>query len=269
MSSTSRLQYCINEQYPDLPAMSRAPSASKLDLSTLPDVWRVGDLAPAKAVVATGHSKLDAALPGGGWPTGSLIEILQRTPAHHVWTLVLPALIRILEEKSGPAVLIGAPLQPFGPALSAQGLPVERLLCVHSDQPALRLWSTEQAVRCAQVAAVLAWLPRARNEELRRLHLAAQQQDRLLFVFRSLGSRHESSPAAVRLQVQGIDEIEIEILKRRGPPLLEPVRLAAGSRRLTALLQARRSSRMASSPTDRSPAVPGRSHVLDRTAAIQ
>lgn len=248
--------------------MSRTPSTLKVDLATLPHVWRVDDLAPAKAVVATGHSRLDAALPGGGWPTGSLIEILQRTPAHHVWTIVLPALIAVLQEQAGPAVLVGAPLQPFGPSLSAQGLCVERLLCVHSEQPALRLWATEQAVRCAHVAAVLAWLPRARNEELRRLHLAAQQHDRLLFVFRSLASRHESSPAAVRLQLQGIDEIEIEILKRRGPPLLEPLRLPAGSRRLAALLQARR-SRTAHSPSDRSPAVPGRSHVLDRTAAVQ
>jgi protein ImuA len=249
--------------------MPRTPSVLKVDLATLPHVWRVDDLAPAKAVVATGHSKLDAALPGGGWPTGSLIEILQRVPAHHVWTLVLPALLAVLQEKSGPAVLVGAPLQPFGPALSAQGLSVERLLCVHSDQPALCLWSTEQAVRCAQVAAVMAWLPRARNEELRRLHLAAQQHDRLLFVFRSLRSRHESSPAVLRLQVQGIDEIEIEILKRRGPPLLEPVRLAAGSRRLAALLQARKNSRTAHATSDRFPAVPGRSHVLDRTAAVQ
>ncbi len=249
--------------------MSRAPSASKVDLATLPHVWRVDDLAPAKAVVGTGHSKLDAALPGGGWPTGSLIEILQRMPAHHVWTLLAPALIAVLQEQSGPVVLVGAPWQPFGPSLSAQGLSVERLLCVHGDQPGLRLWATEQAVRCAHVAAVMAWLPHARNEELRRLHLAAQQNERLLFVFRSLRSRHESSPAAVRLQVQGIDEIEVEILKRRGPPLLEPVRLAAGSRRLTALLQARRNSRTARSTSDRSAAVPGRSHVLDRTAAIQ
>ena len=52
------------------------------------------------------------------------------------------------------------------------------------EAPAARLWACEQALRCAEVAAVLAWLPRARVGELRRLQLAAAQHESLLFVFR-------------------------------------------------------------------------------------
>lgn len=249
--------------------MSRVQDACRLDPSSLPHVWRVGDLAPANATVATGHSRLDAVLPGAGWPTGCLIEILQRSPSQHVWRLLLPALIDIMRQQAGPAVLVGAPLQPFGPSLRAQGLPTERLLCVDGASPKLRLWAAEQALRCAQVAAVLAWLPSARHDELRRLHLAAKQHQRLLFVFRDVKSRDESSPATVRLQVQGIDAMEIEIVKRRGPPLAAPLVLPAGSDRLRALLQARRSSRGPMVVANEIAAVPGRSHVLDRTATVE
>ena len=52
--------------------------------------------------------------------------------------------------------------QPFGPALIARGLPAGRLLWARTDALGARLWAVEQALRCASVAAVLAWLPAAR-----------------------------------------------------------------------------------------------------------
>lgn len=247
--------------------MSRISPAPRLDLSTFPDVWRVEDLARAPATISCGAPALDAVLPGGGWPTGAMVEVLQRTPACHVWQLVLPALSRTLQDKAGPIVLVAPPFQPFAPSLAAQGLRPERLLCIHADRRASRLWATEQSLRCEQVAAVLAWLPEARSEELRRLHLAAQQHDRLLFVFRSIAESRQASPAALRLVVDGIDPIEVRIIKRKGPPVMQPLYLPATSRRLAALLQARRSLRSGS--REPLPAARGeRSHVLDRTAAI-
>jgi len=239
--------------------------ALRIDPALLPDVWRGTDLAREAATVATGHAGLDAQLPGGGWPVGRLIEVMHRTPVQHVWRLVLPGLRERMTTNHGPVVLVGAPLHPFGPSLKDQGLSTERLLSIHTETAALRLWATEQALRCAHVSAVLAWIPVVRNEELRRLHLAAQRHGCLLFVFRPDKNRKEASPAVIRLSVQGIDVIEIEILKRRGPPVGAPVVLASTAPRLAALLQARRSNRSESTPRPE----PERSHVLDRTAAIQ
>ena len=62
-----------------------------------------------------------------------------------MWQLLLPALAQ--GGQGGPVVLVGAPWVPFGPALAAQGLPPERLLCVQADAPAARLWAAEQALR--------------------------------------------------------------------------------------------------------------------------
>ncbi len=247
--------------------MSRSSSTSRLDLSAFPGVWRVEDLAREPATTCCGAPALEAALPGGGWPTGALVEILQPTPGPHVWQLVLPALGRILQDKAGPIVLVAPPFHPFAPSLAAQGLRPERLLRLEADRRAARLWAAEQALHCEQVAAVLAWLPEARSEELRRLHLAAQRHDRLLFVFRSSADARQASPAALRLVVEGIAPMEVRIIKRKGPPLAQPLQLPATSRRLAALLQARRSLR-AGAREQLPVAGAERSHVLDRTAAI-
>ncbi len=238
--------------------------------AALPHVWRVDELAAGEAVLPTGHAALNAWLPGGGWPLDGLVEVLQARPGQHVWQLLLPALALAVRQQPGPVLLISPPWVPFGPALAAQGLPPERLLCVQADTPAARLWATEQALRCAEVAAVLAWLPQARADQLRRLHLAAQRRQRLLFVFRTPAAQHESSPARLRLLLEGSDALQVRILKRRGPLVDAPVLLSAQPPRLAALLAARRSAR--ARPGAARPPVPpamGRNehHALDRTAA--
>jgi protein ImuA len=227
----------------------------------------VEDLAAEGAAWPTGHPALDAQLPGGGWPVGSMVEILQRQAAPHVWQLLLPALAQAVARHAGPVVLVGAPYEPFGPSLRAQGLPGERLLCVRAEKSAARLWACEQALRCAEVAAVIAWLPLAKSAELRRLHMAAQQSARLLFVFRGMKARDDASPARLRLLIDGVDSLQLRILKRRGPPLESPLSLPAHSKRLAALLEARKSRGPQPSPAPFA-ALHRRSHVLDRTAAL-
>jgi protein ImuA len=186
-----------------------------------------------------------------------------------VWQLLLPGLAQAAQKQAGPVVLVSSPFDPFGPSLGAQGLPGDRLLCVKADKPAARVWAAEQCLRCADVVAVLAWLPQAKSAELRRLHIAAQQHDKLLFVFRGLNARQDSSPARVRLLAEGVDSLRLHILKRRGPPLETPLVLPAWSRRVAALLDARKGPAPTPAPLVQ-PVVPlhRRSHVLDRTAAI-
>jgi protein ImuA len=241
-------------------------SAARLDLvssSPLRDVWRGQDLARQEKVVASGFAALDAELPGGGWPVGSLVEVMQARPGQHAWRLLLPALAQAAQAQRGPVVLVAAPFEPFAPGLQAQGLPSQQLLRVQADKPAARLWAAEQALHCADVVAVLAWLPQAHANELRRLHMAAQQHAKLLFVFRGLDARQDSC-ARLRLAVEGARAMEVRFLKRRGPPLLQPLRLPAHPPRLQALLDARKGR-----PSSIVSIQPGsRSHVLDRTAAL-
>jgi protein ImuA len=235
------------------------------DLVLPPQVWRGRELAQAQErTLSTGHAALDAQLPGGGWPLGNLVEILQKQAQQHVWQLAGPGLAQAMRERGDPAVLVHPPYQPHGPALREQGIVPGHLLCVHAEKVSARLWAAEQALRCADVCAVLAWLPQARAEDLRRLHLCAQEGDKLLFAFRGASSRGQSSPARLRLLVQGAEQLEVLVLKRRGPPLLEPIVLRAQPLRLTALLAARKSRPAAMPVVLPTPA----SHVLDRTATL-
>lgn len=245
--------------------MSTVPAPSPLEV---PHVWRGRELAQARErTLASGHAALDAQLPGGGWPLGCLVEVLQRQPHQFAWQLLAPALRACGEAQGGPIVLVQPPYLPFGPGLRGLELRPEQLLCVQADAVAARLWAAEQALRCADVAAVLAWLPQARNEDLRRLHLCAQQHERFLVAFRGADAQGQSSPARLRLLVEGTAQMEVRILKRRGPPLLQPLLLRGQPARLAALLAARTSRRPAL-PSHPLPLPTGESHVLDRTATL-
>ncbi len=237
-------------------------NAHSTPLPQLPHVWRGRELAPAQEqVLPTGHGVLDAHLPGGGWPLGNLVEVLQQDASRHVWQLLGPALASAVKQ-GDPALLVQPPYQPFGPSLRAQGIAPERMLCVHADSMRARLWAAEQALRCADVSAVLAWIPQARPEDLRRLHLTAQGGQKLLVLFRPVSAREQSSPARVRLLVQGTEKLEVLLLKRRGPPLLQPLVLRSQPPLLSSLLAAR-SARRTGTPLP----TPG-SHVLDRTPSL-
>lgn len=206
------------------------------------DVWSAHALAKASAqVVATGDALLDAQLPGGGWPIGALTEVLQGRGLHSEWRLLLPAIVQC---GSGPVVLVGTPQVPFGPHLRSQGLALARLLQVDASDTAARLWAAEQALRCAPVDAVLLWLPQAcRAESLRRLHLAAAAHHKLLWVMRPRSAEHEASPAPLRValalaQSAPEDALQVQVLKRRGPPMEQALALAARPARLVTMLAA-------------------------------
>ena len=243
-------------------------------LPGLSTVWRADEMARSKgAVIVTGSALLDAQLPGGGWPVGAVVEILQEgssigadgeaqggahgraqagargkvqggvhgnaNGSHCEWRLLLPALVRVTRASPAALVLVGAPHAPFAPALAGQGLDPHRLLCIDTAPSASRLWATEQALRCKDVAAVLAWLPQARADQLRRLQMAAAEHSKLLFVMRPAQARGESSPAVLRLLAStqpGSDALLLHILKRRGPPLDQPLLLPGRPARLAALL---------------------------------
>ena len=216
------------------------------ELAALCHVWRAGELGSAALqTVDTGYAGLNQVLPGGGWPQGALIEVLQPQAGLHEWGLLAPALAaRQAAEPRQLMVLLGAPYLPFGPALGARQLNMQRLLAVQvkgGDGPAL-LWATREALQCADVGSVLAWLPDARSAHLRRLQIAAHAHNKLLFVFRPLRARLESSPAPLRLLLEGVasdaGNLAVHLLKRRGPPLALPVVLATRPARLTALLAA-------------------------------
>jgi hypothetical protein len=172
--------------------------------------------------VPTGLPELDAQLPGGGWPCGSLSEILFEYDGLGELSLLLPALAE-LTCKRQRVVFVAPPYIPYAPALSAHGLDLRYVVQIDAP-PADGAWSAEQCLRSGSCGAVLSWMPQADYTQLRRLQLAAESGDALAFLFRPARAAAKASPAALRLQLHAdAGHVEVEILKCRGN--LERLRL--------------------------------------------
>jgi hypothetical protein len=183
-------------------------------LDQRPDLWQ--GQAPKSILpsgIPTGMDRLDAQLIWGGWPPGSLSELLSERPGVG-FALTLPALARLSQE-SRWLLLIEPPFQPFAPALLGQGLRLERLVVATAGED--RAWVAEQGLRSGACAAVLVWGGRWEMPTLRRLHLAAETGGALAFLFRDAETARLSSPAPLRLGIRSSPHgRELTVLKQRG-----------------------------------------------------
>jgi protein ImuA len=195
-----------------------------------PAIWRADQLGHTVARgVPTQYAALDAELPAAGWPAAQLIELLVPRAGIGELRLLLPTLAQRSQGAQG-VMLVAPPAIPYAPALAAHGVVLDRLLVVQAPQRADRLWTIEQALRSASLGAFVAWLPEEHgipvlNDQLRRLQLAAQASNAIVFAFRPPAARANASPAPLRIALApaGIDRLELDIFKRQGAPLAAPI----------------------------------------------
>jgi len=186
----------------DAAPLARGPLPPELEAA----LWRGSDLGASSApTVPSGHAQLDALLPGGGWPTRSLVELLQPQPALVEWRLLAPAL-RATSSAGREIVVIGAPKVPHLPGLRDEGIDERHLIWIQAATPAERLWTSEQVIKANAAGLVVAWLPQARQEQIRRLQVCALGCDCPVLICRPASAARESSAAPLRLQVTyGVD----------------------------------------------------------------
>ncbi len=199
--------------------------ASTVDVLRLPELvgkamWRGSELgcSAVQETVATGFDALDHELPGGGWPCRSLTEILLPQPSLCEWRLLGNSLKRVVKN-GGQIILVSPPKHPHLPGLMQHGLHQNQIVWIDAKTPAERLWTTEQLVKANPAGAILAWLPQARQEQLRRLQVHAQTCESPVFLFRPAAAQFDASPAPLRLLVElAADwQIQVKVFKRRGP----------------------------------------------------
>ena len=162
------------------------------------------------------------------------------------------------------------PHAPHLPGLQALGLPPSAMVWVSAATPAQALWATEEAIKSR--TAVLAWLPEARPEQIRRLQVSALGSDAPVFLVRPERVQHQSSAAPLRLVVQPGEgwDLAVHLLKRRGPAHEGWLQLPAVPGAVEPLLTAAKRKPQpapAPSPTPVSPPVSPvneRSHAMDR-----
>jgi protein ImuA len=223
----------------------RVPSTVASPEELHPALWRADALgriactSATDAALVSGFADLDRQLPGGGWPAQALTELLLPHAGVGELRLLAPVLVA-LQSRQRCVVWFDPPATPCVWALGALGIQASELMVVRSKAllkaPARKLlpsadilWALEQTLKSGHAGAVLAWLPaRMPADALRRLQLAAQAHDGPAFVLRDAQERNRPSPAPLRLLLAsaGPDLLLVQLLKRRGPPLLQPLTLA-------------------------------------------
>ena len=210
-------------------------SAVVAELVKLPGVWRGGELEHAsQPSIPTGHALLDAALPGGGWPTGTLTEVLHDGVGIGEVSFLARALAAACGEDRMVA-WINPPHLPYAPALAQAGIALERCLVVRPANREDSLWAAEQSLKSGACGAVLMWVEAGQGERaneyawMRRLQMAAEAGRSMAIAFRPASAEKLSTPAHLRVVLtreQGT--LRLRIPKRRGPPLMQAIALQAG-----------------------------------------
>jgi protein ImuA len=207
--------------------MTTAPPLEALH----PSLWRASQLARSRTrCVDTGHPALSNQLPGGGWPVGTLVDLLVQQPGIGEMRLLAPALAKVADRR---VVLLTPPHVPQALSLAALGIPPASAIWIRTDRTANALWAAEQVLRSGSCGALLFWpgqssnsarMQHVRADSLRRLHLAAQQGETLFFNMRTLAAEVDASPAPLRLSVRPAPGgINIGFVKRQGPQRDEPL----------------------------------------------
>jgi cell division inhibitor SulA/protein ImuA len=202
-------------------------------MSTLPEnveeihpaLWRGSQLARTHGqTIDTGYAALSAELPGGGWPLGTLVELLVQQAGVGEIRLLRPALAAVSRR---PIALVQPPHMPNALAFAYLGVPCDKLMLLRSSKTADALWTAEQILKAGSCGALVFWQSRIRAESLRRLHLAAQSSDTLFLIVRPLSCAPDSSPATLRLGVRPAgDGIVVDVIKRKGPIRMEKLSVA-------------------------------------------
>lgn len=192
-------------------------SARAEKIEQLARLCRNGREGPPPRIEPSGSASLDAVLPGGGWQSGTVVELMPVSDGIGELRLLIPALAKITHSERHVA-MIAPPYIPFAPALLRHGLRLEHFWIIRAQSAADILWSAEQTLRCKSFGAVLTWPSAIRDRDVRRLHLAAEAGNSIGFVYRSPDAARESSPAAVRLRLQtdAVGQLSIDIVKCRG-----------------------------------------------------
>jgi len=208
--------------------MTRSDFTSAAPESLHPSLWRASQLAHANTrCVDTGHATLSSQLPGGGWPSGTLIDLLVQQPGIGEMRLLRPALSACAARR---IVLLQPPHPPQALAMAALGLDPAQLLWLRSTRSADALWAAEQVLRSGSCGALLFWANHVRSDSLRRLHLAAQGGETLFFMLRPLAAAQDASPAPLRLALRpAAGGLHVDFVKRRGPLREAPLFLPLGS----------------------------------------
>lgn len=179
-------------------------------------------------VLTTGFGAIDALLPAGGVPRGSLIEWIDASNAHGNALAEMPAggstalacavACTMAERSDGGAIIVvdrrgwfhpPAVLPWLGRRVDVGGAVATDgrsggLYVVRPSRDDDEVWAIDQALRCPGVAAVIGWPGRVHATALRRWQLAARSTGAVGLLVRPSHTRRDPTWAEARVQVRPV-----------------------------------------------------------------
>ena len=152
----------------------------------------------ARTFTSTGLAEIDGALPWGGLPPG--LHEIASAPGDAAKTAFAASLVG---RRTGPVLWCRARHtalaagDPYGPGIAGLGLAPDRLILVEAAKPAELLWAMEEGARVKGLAAIVADGVTPDLTASRRLQLAAEAGDGLVFLLPA-GRQAGSSSALTR-----------------------------------------------------------------------
>jgi len=183
-----------------------------------------------QAATSTGCSMLDAALPGGGYVPGTLVEwigegLIGEGSGNGSFYLALTAARCAMQDNSKYVVVIDSQESFYPPAAQFMGIALERMIVLRPPNLSDAMWAIDQSLRSSAVAAVLARLDKLSELNARRFQLAAEQSGSLGLFLRPASARSQPSwsevqwgvnRASLRSRSPAERRIHLESLRMRG-----------------------------------------------------
>ncbi|MDI9246882.1 translesion DNA synthesis-associated protein ImuA [Marinobacter sp. CHS3-4] len=165
----------------------------------------------------TGYQVLDNQLGGIGWPRGALSECLLDAYGIGELHLLLP-LMKTVADRGKTVFWLNPPHTPYAPAMAREGVNLDQVVMVRTDDQGDVLWTLENCLRSPATGLVMAWPGNLATRDIRRLQLAAEAGSNVCVLFRDRQCADQNSPAALRLELEPDHQhnLTVNIIKRRG-----------------------------------------------------
>jgi protein ImuA len=121
-----------------------------------PGLWRATQLARATwRTVDTRYPALSDELPGGGWPLGTMTELLLQQAGIGEMRLLGPAMAAVSNKR--PIALIAPQQIPNAHGYAYMGIDPGKLMWLKAAKSSDALWSAEQILRAGSCGALVLW----------------------------------------------------------------------------------------------------------------
>jgi protein ImuA len=153
-----------------------------------------------------GLGAIETAFPNAVFPTGAIHEFLCVKPECKAASQgFIAGLLNVLMQKDGICLYISRSRNLFPTALYTYGVEPHQIIFVDLERERDVLWAMEEALKCKELAAVVAEIRDISFAQSRRLQLALEKSQVTGFILRTAADRITSTACVARWQITPVE----------------------------------------------------------------